>query len=216
MSNFIEQIENMKFVYFEQNFHHSVTNWLPFYWKNYKQYTRYTYQIQDLSDLNHCFENFTSAKRRLIRKASSQLKIKYDISGDSFYNHAEQNITAKKQKLLYSKELFMSIYKKSKERNQSLLITAFDDEENMHAGMFIVWDRQSAYYLLSTINQNFHSSGAYTLLMWEAIKFVSDKVNIFDFEGSIIEEVENSYSQFGTIQVPYFNISKNKFSFFNF
>ena len=210
MTNLIIKIENLKFVYLEQNFHHSVTNWLPFYWKNYRQYTRYTYQIPNLKDLTACFENLTSAKRRLIRKADSQLIAKYDTSPEVFFKNVEQNAIAKKQKLLYSKELFMSIYEKSKERHQSKLITAFDDKENMHAGIFLVWDKQTAYYLLSTINQEFKSSGAYTFLMWKAIRNISKKVKVFDFEGSVVQSIEESYRQFGTQQVPYFNISKSK------
>ena len=209
MATLIEQIDNLKFTYFEQNCHHSVTNWLPFYWKNYKQYTRYTYQIRDLSDLNRCFENFSGHKRRLIRKAQPQLKVRFDTSFDFFYEQASQNAIANRQKLLYSKELFGNIFEKSYERNQSCLLTAFDNNENMHAGIFFVWDSQSAYYLLATINPKFNDSGAYTLLMWEAIKFSANKVNLFDFEGSIVENIENSYSQFGTIQTPYFHIYKH-------
>ena len=208
MSNLIEQIENLKFVYFEQNFHHSVTNWLPFYWKKFKQYTRYTYQIQDLSDLNRCFENFTGHKRRLIRKAEKILKVRDDTSPEKFFEQVLQNSAINKQKLIYHKNLFLSLYEKSRQRDQSCLLTAFDENENMHAGLFFVWDSKSAYYLLSTINPKYNSSGAYTMLMWEAIKFSANKTKIFDFEGSITENIENSYSQFGTVQVPFFHVYK--------
>ena len=42
----------------------------------------------------------------------------------------------------------------------------------------------------------------------EIIKYVSSKTGKFDFEGSMIEWVENSFRQFTTVQMPYFNISK--------
>src|SRR5699024_9271998 len=39
-----------EFSYFNQNFNHKVTNWLPFYWNGYQQTTRYTYIIKKLED----------------------------------------------------------------------------------------------------------------------------------------------------------------------
>src|SRR5689334_24058521 len=37
---------------FFQAFHPSSSNWLPFYWSGFRQTTRYTYVIEDLTDLN--------------------------------------------------------------------------------------------------------------------------------------------------------------------
>jgi len=37
---------------------------------------------------------------------------------------------------------------------------------------------------------------------------------VFDFEGSMDENVENSFKQFGTEQVPYFRIIKEKSQLF--
>lgn len=41
MNYFIDNLP--KFDYFNMNFHYSITNWLPFYWRGFKQTTRYTY-----------------------------------------------------------------------------------------------------------------------------------------------------------------------------
>jgi hypothetical protein len=53
------------------------------------------------------------------------------------------------------------------------------------------------------------NSGASTLLICEAIKLSqANKLQKFDFEGSMIEGVANSFKQFGAIQTPYFRITK--------
>ena len=54
------------------------------------------------------------------------------------------------------------------------------------------------------------NSGAGVLLVWEAIQYTKNELglNIFDFEGSIIKPIERVRRQFGTKQIPYFNISK--------
>jgi hypothetical protein len=211
MPYFIEQIENLKFVYFEQNFHTSVTNWLPFYWKKYRQSTRYTYQIQDLSDLNRCFENFTYAKRKQINKAKHALHTAFDMTGNDFYNHLETNLKKKKnENVYYSRSVFLSLYEASLNCNQGQIIAIADNENNIHAALFLVWDNKVAYNLISSIDSKFKSSGASTLLVWEALKIIANQVDIFDFDGSMNKTIEYSFIQFGTQQVPYFNIIKSK------
>ena len=46
-------------------------------------------------------------------------------------------------------------------------------------------------------------------MVWEAIKLMSQKTKMFDFEGSMIEGVAKSFQQFGTKQTGYFKISKS-------
>ena len=75
--------------------------------------------------------------------------------------------------------------------------------------MFVVWDTNSAYALISAISPQFKNDGSSTKIFWEAIKFITDKTKIFDFEGSMIEGVAQSFQQFGTEQIPYFNIEKS-------
>jgi len=45
------------------------------------------------------------------------------------------------------------------------------------------------------------------LIHWEAIKHFYGKVRYFDFEGSMIENVEANFRKFGAVQKQYFSIS---------
>jgi hypothetical protein len=62
-------------VYFLQNCHYGFTNWLPFYWEGFRQTTRYSYILNDLSDLDRIYAGFTSALRNNIRKAAPEVEI---------------------------------------------------------------------------------------------------------------------------------------------
>ena len=62
--------------------------------------------------------------------------------------------------------------------------------------------------MISTIDPDYRDSGASSLLIYEMMKFLSDKVERFDFEGSMIEGVENSFRKFGANQKAYFKIFK--------
>ena len=79
----------------------------------------------------------------------------------------------------------------------------------MHSGIFLVFDRKSAYYLISTIDPEHMSSGSHTLLLKHAIEFCAGRTCKFDFEGSMIKGVENSHRHFGPIRKPYFRISRD-------
>ena len=208
MTGLIKQLELLKFGYYDQNFHHSITNWLPYYWNGFEQTTRYTYQILNISNIDTCFQQFKASKKSHINKAKKKIRINFELSGEEFYNHIQHNLKGIGQKVNYSKELFMRIYDACQSRNQGCIISAFDDEMNFHAALFIVWDENSAYNLISTINPEYRSSGATSLLFFEAIKYMSGKSKLFDFEGSMSENIEKSFREFGSVQIPYFRIRK--------
>jgi len=194
--------------YFNQSFHYSVTNWLPFYWKGYTQTTNYTYVIENLSDLEEVFQNFNHAKRKNIKKAEKFLEVRFDLSAEEFYENHKMTLKKQESEIGYSFEHFNRLYTSVYQHNVGRTIYAIDKEGNIHAGLFVIWDKNSAYDLISTIDPTFRNSGGATLLVKEMIKFVSTKTNKFDFEGSMIENVEKSFRQFGAKQKPYFDITK--------
>ena len=207
--NLIDQLEKLNVSYFSQKFHHSFTDWQPFYWRDFQQNTRYTYQIKDLSDLEKVFKNFSYAKQKHVKKENEDLFVDFSVSADEFYDFYKKCLQQKNDKIEYSRNLFLSIHNETIKREQGKIIALKDKNEEIHSALFFVWDKNSAYALISAINQQFKSDGSSTKIFWEAIKFISDKTQIFDFEGSMIEGVAKSFQQFGAEQVPYFNISKN-------
>ncbi|MGB5156414.1 GNAT family N-acetyltransferase [Desulfobacterium sp. N47] len=196
------------FDYFSQNFHYSITNWLPFYWKEFSQTTRYTYVIEELTDLDVVFSNFSHSKRKNIKKSERIINIVFDIDPKTFYENHKMTLQKQNSSISYSFELFKRIFESGYANNSACTIGAFDRDGNLHAALFVIWDENSAYDLISTIDPDFRNSGAASLLIREAIKFVSAKTKKFDFEGSMIEGVENSFRQFGAVRKAYFNISK--------
>lgn len=204
----INQLEALKLSFYQQCFHLSITNWLPFYWRGYQQTTRYTYVIPSIGNSDKVFSRFSSAKQRQIRKCESQLSISLEMTPNEFYSHHKQSLKEKGEEISYSFELFLRIYKAALQKGAGQLFAIKDKEGNVHSCLFCTWNHVSAYALLYSISPKHASSGASTLVIWEAIKFLSGKTRSFDFEGSMIEGIENSYRQFGTVQKPYFKIEK--------
>ena len=102
------------------------------------------------------------------------------------------------------------IIKETTKRNCGTFLFAKDDRNRIHAVSLIVWDANTAYYLAGGNDPELNKSGSASHLMVEAIKYASQYVNQFDFEGSMLKSIENYFRGFGAKQVPYFEIIKVK------
>lgn len=208
MNGIVQQLEGLGVLYYQQNFHYSFTNWLPFYWKGFQQTTRYTYVIEGIDDLDRVYEQFEYSKRKNINKAKKLFRIKIGLSPNRFYKHHQMTLSQQNKKINYSFEVFKKIYDLAYKNNSCFVIYAIDKDDIIHSSVFIIWDNCSAYDLISTIDFRYRSLGSSDLLIHESIKYLVRKTKKFDFEGSMIEGVENSFRRFGAIQKPYFTISK--------
>ncbi|MBD3380382.1 MAG: GNAT family N-acetyltransferase [Candidatus Omnitrophica bacterium] len=208
---FTEIIEKMpKFDIFEQNFHYTVTNWLPFYWKGFSQTTRYTYIIEGLADLDYVFSEFKSNVRNKIRKAEKIVVPSEKVTLEEFYALNRKTFHRQKKKVPYGIDLLRRMDDALRKRGRRRVFGAIDEEGRLHSALYLIWDDTAAYVHMVGEDPGLRSSGAGILLLWEAIKFTANtlKLEVFDFEGSMLEPVEEVRRAFGARQTPYFTISK--------
>lgn len=208
LNELIEQLP--AFDYFQQNWHYANTNWLPFYWRGFQQTTRYTYRLPDLSDLDAMWAGFRENIRGDIRKASGRfkLRVRTDCLLDEFLALNVQTFERQGMSLPYSNSFIRRLDAACHANNARKIFIAEDERGRRHAGVYIVWDEQSAYYLMGGGDPKLRSSGATSLCIWEAIQFAAAVTKSFDFEGSMIEPVERFFRAFGAVQTPYFSIKK--------
>ncbi|NQY74115.1 MAG: GNAT family N-acetyltransferase [Candidatus Margulisbacteria bacterium] len=197
-----------KFGYFSQNFQYSHTNWLPFCWNGFNQSTRYTYRLEDLSDLDQLYSRFQSKIKTDIQKAAKHLTIQESHDIDLFYSLIQKTFSRQKLSVPYSLTLLKQIDTACYNQNCRQLFLAVDSNGNCHAGTYLIWDSHSAYYLIGGGDPELRNSGATSLLVWKCIQFASKVTTSFDFEGSMLQPVERFFRGFGAQQTPYFEISK--------
>ncbi|MBO0602549.1 GNAT family N-acetyltransferase [Sporosarcina sp. E16_3] len=193
---------------FNQNFHPSISNWLPFYWKGYSQTTRYTYVIGDLNEVDNIYGSFQSKIRTDIKKAEKSLRIIESEDIDQFYEINSLTFSRQNIKTPYSLNFVKKIEEACKINKCRKIYFAVDEKERIHSVLYLVWDQEFAYYLLGGSDPELRNSGSMSLLLWHAIQFSSTVTKAFNFEGSMIEPIERFVRGFGAKQVPYFNISK--------
>lgn len=209
-NDFVGRLKDMRLDFFLQNFAPRFTNWLPFYWKGFSQTTRYTYQIQNLANLDDVFANFDRNRRQ---KKILSLEKKYhqttDITAEEFYGFHSKYWEAKGTKDLFAEKYVVKLCNAAMARRQGVIIGLADNKTGEKVAMrFVVFDKTTAYSLLSAIKPNSKVNGLSELLFWKVIQYLSGKVRVFDFEGSMVESIEHSYRLYGAKQVPYFQIEK--------
>lgn len=190
-----------------------VRNWLAFSWNGFIQTTNYSYRIYNIKDHDKVFTEFTGKKRTSIKKAiKNELKIKYDLSPELFYDYFQECVAERNEKVLYSKDYFTNIVRASYEHNQGKILYCVDVNNNIQAECFIIWDNECAYYLIAMRKELYKNSGGTEFLVFEAIKYASQFVDIFDFEGSMMKGIEEAYRTYGSEQTQTFSISKTVYT----
>ena len=196
------------FDYFEQNFHPSITNWLPFHWRGFEETTRYTYVLPDLSDLDAVWAGTRRNVRTDVRKARKRLTVRDDLGLDAFLRVHEMTFARQRMAMPYGRDLVARLDAACAARGRRRILSAVDETGAVHAVAYLVWDATSAYYLMGGADPELRNSGAGSLVVWEAIRFAATVAPQFDFEGSMLEPVERFFRAFGAEQRPYFHVTK--------
>ena len=204
LENLIEKIPDFK--HLKMNFLPERKNWLPFYWNGFKQTTKYTFILKGLKP-EQLFNNMKGSVRRQIRKASKSIYVDFKDDIELFYQINTCSFARQGMSIPYSLHFLKLLDQVVCQ--QRIILFARDGQNNIHAALYVLWDKERAYYLMGGLNPEFSHSGANTLLFWEAFKYVSSFVSEFDFEGSMIKPIEQFFSSFGAVQTPYFQIYKD-------
>lgn len=192
---------------FDQNVSPSVRNWLPFHWAGFDVTPRVTYRLDDLSDLDAVFSGFEADVRAQIRKAGAALEVRADASPDAFLGLNRSTLETKGVVAGYDDGLVRRIDAACVEHGVRAILLAEDAAGRVHAGVYIVWDDRTAYYLMGGRAAE-HERGATSLLLWHAIRHAAGVTAAFDFEGSMVESLERYFRAFGASQVPYVHVRK--------
>ncbi len=204
----IGSLPNVK--YFNVRFHRSFINWLPFFWKGFTQQTMYTYVLQDISNLDEVFSNFKSSVRNKIRKASQLVKVEINNDIEAFYRLNKMSFERQDKKIGYSLSNLVRMDKAFADNNARTIFFAIDDQGKAHSALYLTYDRVTAYVHLIGEDPALRNSGAGALLVWEAINYANKNMGLteFDFEGSVIENIEENRRAYGADPIPYHRIRK--------
>ena len=179
----------------------------PFIWKRFKVIPGYTYIIDLKKSIEDIRKGMSVVRRNDINKAlKDELIAKYSdnleiVKSLVIKTFLRQN---KKTDQYYLDKVLFEFAKK----NNSFSFVTFQNNKPI-AIVFCVYDNNTAYYLLGGYDSKNSHHGAGALAMWEAIKFsIKLGIKYFDFEGSMIPQIERYFRGFGGKLCSYYRINK--------
>lgn len=198
--------------HYAQNWSSGLTNWLPVFWLGFRQSTRYTYTLPDLSHLDSIWIGMEQKIRGDVRKASDRFELVVDRDAplEEFLQLNRSTFERQGRRVPYDHAYVRSIDAACAARSCRAILVARDPEGRPHSGAYLVWDDDCAYYLMGGSDPSLRSSGAMSLCLWEAIQLAATRSRRFDFEGSMLEPIERFFRGFGGMQTPYFHVSHTR------
>lgn len=202
-----QKIEKLNVAWFQQFFPKDFKAFRIFEQNGYECTCRRTFVLSDLQrEESDLFKSFSSAKQRQIKKAQRNGIVVREgpVAARSFVSFHNFCLTQKGEQNMNRQSVELNLCQEAVKRGQGTILWAVDEEDRAQAALFLVWDRRSAYYLIPTYRQDYKTSGASTLLVWEAIRYARNLgLQVFDFEGGNQENIARSYAQFGTTSVEF-------------
>lgn len=193
------------------NCHYSVKDIRPFVWGKYRVITRFSYLV-DLSNPDEFHERFESRTKYEIRKAEKN-KIEIVSEDNILQFNALHRLTFERQnrKCPIPDGVVQSLYDALKERENVHLLFAKDADGCYTSSVFIMTDRNKAYYLMGANHPDFRGTGSGTLLLWETMKRLHEEgIREFDLYGANTPSISFFKRGFGGRIETYFRLEKNR------
>lgn len=204
----VQMINELDIDLYEQQFHYSFRNFLPFFWEHFSIIPRLTYVIEDTSSMEMVWVNVSSNYKNTIRKGQKYIHSFEEIDADRFYCEHEKIFSRQELPCPFSKQLWEQLYNAVVNHDAGKIFTAQDANGNVLSLAFLVWDEESVYLLLGGAVPEYSSLQTYTALVYHCIEFASERGLKFDFEGSVIKRINHSFREYGGIPKEYYRIRK--------
>lgn len=193
---------------FQQQFSPLMLNALPFHWAGYRLEVGYTYRIEGLASTDTIWDRLRDNIRREVRKARKRVEVVENLGVDRFYDVLSQTYARQGIPTPHTLAELERLEAACARHDAGTMLFARDEADRIHAVAWIVWDRSAAYYLLAGAEPTLRTSGAGSLLVWEAIVRAAAVTDVFDFHGSMLQPVERFVRAFGSRQTPYLRVTR--------
>jgi hypothetical protein len=165
--------------------------------------------LGDISDLTSVWNGMRPNHRRDIQRATRLgIRIIDSLDMAKFLELNRKTFTRQGREPLASDELILRLDRACCANAGRKIFAGVDSQGRIHAAVYIAWTNDTAYYLMGGSEPDLRKSGAQLLALWEAVSFASSVVKRFDFEGSMLQQVEHGFRGFGARQLPYSSITK--------
>ena len=193
-------------------FDNSVKYVLPFHWAGFSIVPTFSYRIDNLNQYSLIEKQYS---KNIIRDINRAKKILTIDENDSDYNALieMQNLTFNRQgrKNPINNKFTLKVIKSTIKAGHGKLFVARGNNGEVHAASFLLYDDRICFHLISGQNTEYGNDGAIPFLISKEIEYASKVSRIFDFEGSMVEGIEQVFKRFGGNQIINWQVMRQGF-----
>lgn len=199
--------------YIKLNFAGSVVDTQVFSWKQFTVANRFTYILQLQLSEEELFANLSPEKRKSLRKAEKD-GLRIEEAGDyqQVFDLIRQSL--QRNDKFHNQEIIRSMVLRFSSPQHTIAFLAKDQEGKALAAAYCICHGGKAYYLFGGFNEVHKHHGAGVSCMWACIKKAKAMgLSEFDFEGSMVPEIEKYFREFGGELKPLQEITYKRFPY---
>ena len=203
-----EWLDDRSIDVYEQQYVHTFNNWQPFFWNGFKCIPRYTYIIEDTSDMEIVKSNYSAKLRNDIKKGEKNTKIVGTLENEEFYREHEKIFLKQGLQCPFSEDLWFRLYDACVKNNSGKTVCIYNHEDKISSLAFLVWDDKYVYLLMGGGIPELSYENTFAFLVHKGIELASEMGKGFDFEGSMIKRIAKAFRDYGGVPTPYYRIRK--------
>lgn len=187
-------------------------NFMLFQHKGFSNAGKITYEIDLSQPEDVIFAAMHNTHKNLIRQAEASHEV---LNGATYSQRLiqlhQETFRRKNKNYPFGGGLIQKLITTSEAKDSGKVFAAKDNQGNISAGIFTVWDKRKMYLLLSAVDADKAHQGAARLLIWKAIQYAKAKgLMEFDFEGSMDPGIEAFFRRFGGTRKTYFCFTQHQ------
>ena len=203
-------IDNLNYSIISFSLNREIIDTQPFIWKKFKVIPNYTYILDLEKSMDNIKNEFSAERRNDIKKALKD-GLKVEKINDNEIIRLLVNKTFSRQGKKLNEFYLRKILFDFSNDNNSFAFATFKNNIPI-ACSFCVYDNFTAYYLLGGYDDEIKHHGAGALSMLECLNYAKNLgLKYFDFEGSMVPNIEQYFRGFGGKLTPYFRVNKARF-----
>ena len=206
MSDFIE---DLPYSIVSISLNKDIVDTQPFIWNKFKVMPTYTYVLDLSKSIEDIRKGMSTKRRNDINKGIKDGLMVKQINDFEVIKSLVVK-TFSRQEMEIDEYYLNKILFDFADSTNSFAYATFRDDDPI-ATSFCVYDKDAAYYLLGGYDSKVKHHGAGALALWESIKYARELgLKYFDFEGSMVPQIEKYFRGFGGKLIPSYRINKAK------
>ena len=194
---------------FHQKMHRGIIDTLGFNDAGYTTLVEFTFEISPQPE-QQVWREMRAKTRNVIRRAGERWQVAVWDDPEAFAALYQDNLSKRGVENVYSR--VAQVCAAAIAHRQGNILAVNDTNGAVLGAIFVIWDHETAYYVLSTRTPG-SDNGVISLLIWEAIRDACAQGIVFDFDGLGAAGNRLLFTGFGGRIVPRFIAARHRFDY---